>query len=191
MKKRFTLRESGLLGLSQTTAAVGLSFASGHARAGGSLSCHQKQSSPEAMIFGEVWMSMAFVRTPMWHFGSLPNTILSPSACVLSRRSPGLWVGALCPTGIPTPPFHKSPCCEKVRLERKDSSGFHLAAFSQAVNQLVRSLVGKTAPNPLAIWGLSANNWTRPFPCLTAPRDIAFIWCEPRPQLGFRILKMC
>lgn len=53
------------------------------------------------------------------------------------------WV--LCPTGNPSP-FHNSLSCEKAReKKRKDPSCFHLAAFSQTVNQVARSLEGKTA----------------------------------------------
>lgn len=32
------------------------------------------------------------------------------------------------------------------KKKKKDPSGFHLAAFSQTVNQVARSLEGKTAP---------------------------------------------
>lgn len=55
----------------------------------------------------------------------------------------------LCPTGAPSPflPISNSLSCEKAREKRrKDPSGFHLAAFSQTVNQVVRSLEGKIAP---------------------------------------------
>lgn len=38
------------------------------------------------------------------------------------------------------------PVRRSERRKRKDPSGFHLAAFSQTVNQVARSLEGKTAP---------------------------------------------
>lgn len=159
VKKPFTLREFGLLGLSQTPAAVSPSFASGSAGVGRSLLLSEvKQTTGNgvwggAEQYGIYENSDEAFRKPAQHYPE-PQCInpqqgkpWSVDGCSLSHRSPHLLL------------FTRAHAVRRSGEKRMDSSGFHLAAFSQTVNQLVK---GQNSPKDLSDTGTCYKQLDKP-----------------------------